>query len=467
MKSPSLKITPLRIAQGAPLLVTLRWDTRDIQPVGRLAWRDRVAYLEYDEAFLASKLEISPVHHRAEPGVIRPHDIAVFEGLHGVFNDSLPDGWGRLLVDRRARQLGIEPATLTPLDRLACVGEQAIGALCYAPAIDVWDTSGPALDLDRLAADAHRVLEGAAGDVISELGQAGGSPGGARPKALIAIDDAGHAIHGADDAPDGYTPYLVKFRGPDDPEDAAQIEQAYAEMAKAAGVRMPETRLIVGAGEQSYFAARRFDREGAKRLHVHSASGLLYADIRLPSLDYKDLIALTRFLTRDRREGTAMFTLAVFNVLSHNRDDHARQFSFIMARDGAWRLAPAYDLTFAPGPGGEHSTSVLGHGKAVAREHLVELGKKADLKRGEIDDIIDAVAGAVADWQHFADACGVGATSRNRIAAVLETTLKEGGVRMSATSGIRKGLTQVQGGQGEDAAEVFDRLHTKPDPDDT
>jgi len=424
MKGLPLKIKSLKIAPGAPLLITLRWDTGDIQPVGRLAWRDRVAYLEYDEAFLASKLEISPVHHRAEPGVIRPHDIAVFEGLHGVFNDSLPDGWGRLLVDRRARQLGIEPATLTPLDRLACVGDQAIGALCYAPAIDVWDESGPTLDLDKLAADAHQVLEGAAGDVISELGQAGGSPGGARPKALIAIDDAGHAIHGADDAPDGYTPYLVKFRGAGDPEDVAQIEQAYAEMAKAAGVRMPETRLIAGAENQSYFAAQRFDREGSRRLHVHSASGLLYADIRLPSLDYKDLISLTRFLTRDRREGEAMFTLAVFNVLSHNRDDHARQFSFIMERDGAWRLAPAYDLTFALGPGGEHSTSVLGHGKAVTREHLVELGKKADLKAGEIGDIIDTAADAVTNWPRFADACGVGATSRKRIAADLETTMK-------------------------------------------
>lgn len=423
-----MKNTPLKISPGTPLLVTLRWESGDIQPVGRLAWRDRVAYLEYDEAFLAAKLEISPVHHPVDPGVIRPHDIAVFEGLHGVFNDSLPDGWGRLLVDRRARQLGIEPATLTPLDRLACVGEQTIGALCYAPAIDVWDASGPSLDLDKLAADAHRVLEGDAGDVISELGQAGGSPGGARPKALIAINGQGHAVHGADDAPDGYTPYLVKFRGPDDPEDAAQIEQAYAEMAKAAGVRMPETRLIAGTGKQSYFAARRFDREGGRRLHVHSASGLLYADIRLPSLDYADLIALTRFLTRDRREGAAMFTLAIFNALSHNRDDHARQFSFIMERDGAWRLAPAYDLTFAPGPGGEHSTSVLGHGKAITREHLVELGKKADLKRGEIDDIIDAVAGAVTNWPHFADECGVGPACRKRIAAVLEATLKEGGV---------------------------------------
>ena len=187
---------------------------------------------------------------------------------------------------------------------------------------------------------------------------ASGAPrGGACPKALVAVNEQGDAVHGPEAPASGYDHYLVKFRGADDPEDAAQIEQAYATMARAAGVRMPETRLIAGGRSQHYFTARRFDREGVKRLHAHSASGLLYADFRLPSLGYKDLIALTRAVTRDRREGRAMFALATFNVLSHNRDDHARQFTFLMSRDGKWRLAPAYDLTFATG---EHTTRSWG-----------------------------------------------------------------------------------------------------------
>jgi hypothetical protein len=170
------------IAPGTPLDVSLHWDTRDIQPVGRLAYRDQTAYLEYDETFLKPGLELSPVRHKTSPGLQRPYQTDVFEGLHGIFADSLPDGWGRLLVDRRARQLGIEPATLTPLDRLACVGDRGMGALCYAPATDAWETADTGVDLGRLAADARLVLAGNTSDVLATLGKAGGSPGGARPK---------------------------------------------------------------------------------------------------------------------------------------------------------------------------------------------------------------------------------------------------------------------------------------------
>ncbi len=393
--------------------------------MGRLAYRDRTVWLEFDDDFLASPLPISPVHHEVGPMLVRPHDRAAFEGLHGVFNDSLPDGWGRLLVDLRARQLDIEPATLSPVDRLACVGDRGMGALCYEPVVDVWDKTEAVADLDRLAAGARTVLEGGVGDVLSELGRAGGSPGGARPKALVAINVHGHAIHDADPAPAGHIPYLVKFRGAGDPVDAARIEQAYADMARAAGVRVPETRLLTGADASvghAYFASQRFDRKGAERLHAHTASGLLYADARLPSLDYRDLISLTRGLTRDHRECRAMYTLAVFNVLAHNRDDHARQFTYLMGRDGNWRLAPAYDLTFAPGPGGEHSTSVLGQGEGITRDHLTTLGRHADLVERDIRGIIDRVTGAVADWERFASACDVGDQSRSRIATVLIRT---------------------------------------------
>ncbi len=406
----------MRVAPGTPLVVQFRWDDGDVQTVGRLGYRDRLAYLEYDESFLASGLELSPVRHTTTRGLIRPYDASVFGGLHGVFHDSLPDGWGRLLVDRRARELAIEPATLTPLDRLACVGDQGMGALCYAPT-DVWGAINTPLDLDRLAADARRILAGHVSDLIAELGRLGGSPGGARPKVLLAVNERGDAVHGPEVAA-GYDHYLVKFRGADDPEDSAQMEQAYAAMARAAGVRMPRTRLIAGRG-QHYFASRRFDRDGGKRLHAHTASGLLYADFRLPSLDYRDLIALTRAVTRDRRECRAMFALATFNVLSHNRDDHARQFTFLMSRDGGWRLAPAYDLTFSPGPGGEHATSVLGRGKNIDRERLLALARVADLKDAEAREVIDRVVDAVADWDGFAASCDVGAASRERVAKAL------------------------------------------------
>jgi len=410
----------MKIAPGTPLDVSLRWDEDNIQPVGRLAYRDRRAYLEYDDAFLKSGLELSPVHHKTSAGLKQPYDVKVFEGLHGVFHDSLPDGWGRLLVDRRARQLDIEPATLTPIDRLACVGASGIGALCYAPAIDVWEAQDRALDLDQLAVDARLVLEGNVGEIVSALGQAGGSPGGARPKALIGINDEGYAIHGSDYIPAEFEAWLVKFPGRGDPEDIAAIEMAYATMAKEAGVVMPETRLLDGKDGQKYFATKRFDRIGNRRVHVHSASGLLYTDIRIPQLDYKDLILLTRSVTRDQRECKAMFVLAVFNVLSHNRDDHARQFSYTMERDGSWQLAPAYDLTWCAGPGGEHSTSVLGHGHDITREHLIELGKKAELKTQKAEEIIRSVEIAIGNWQTYAGEYGVNQDSNELITRSLD-----------------------------------------------
>lgn len=417
------KTAAFAIGSDKPLSVTLRWDERDEMAVGQLAYRDGVAYLEYDADFLSSGLQISPVYHPSGPGLLKPANLHVFEGLHGVFNDSLPDGWGRLLLDRRARQLGIDPARLTPLDRLACVGTGGIGALCYEPAVDPWDVQGRAIDLNALASDARSVLEGEAGEVIGALGRAGGSPGGARPKVLIALNADGHAVHGVDRIDLGYDHYIVKFLGRDDPDDIAFIEAAYAAMATDSGIEMPETRLFEDGNGGAYFGARRFDRDGNRRTHVHSASGLLYADIRIPAVDYESLVRLTRHVTRDQRDCTALYRLAVFNVLAHNRDDHARQFSYRMTRDGTWRLAPAYDLTFASGPGGEHSTSVLGHGRNIDRKTLMALGRKADLGEKSAREIIEQVAAVVADWESYAGRSGVSRASMRLITDAIDGTL--------------------------------------------
>lgn len=196
---------------------------------------------------------------------------------------------------------------------------------------------------------------------------------------------------------------------------------AYAMMAEEAGVVMPETRLLDGGNGQTFFAAKRFDRIGNRRVHVHSASGLLYADIRIPQLDYKDLILLTRAVTRDQRECKAMFVLAVFNVLAHNRDDHARKFSYIMERDGRWRMAPAYDLTWSVGPGGEPSTTVLGHGKDITRAHLIELGRIADLKEQDAKEVIERVGAAIGNWQSYASEYGVSHGSNDMITTSFAT----------------------------------------------
>lgn len=383
--------------------------------VGRLALRDRRIYFEYDNDFVAAGTEISPLRLPLRPG-LQTFDPVLFEGLPGVFNDSLPDGWGRLLFDRALRAEGLWPEQVSPLDRLAHVGDRGMGALVYEP--DVAPRAGEIdIDLDRLADQARDVLEGEADDVLAELIALNGSSAGARPKAMIGLNpETGALRHGVGSLPPGFAHWLVKFPNGQDGQDAGPVEFAYAQMAAAAGVAMTETRLIATRRGGAYFATRRFDRDGDRRRHAHTASGLLHADHRVPALDYESLLALTFHLTRDVREVEKMFRLAVFNVVAHNRDDHAKNFTFLMDSAGEWRLSPAYDLTFSSGPGGEQTTTILGEGRAPTGLHLQKLGASANLPAAWVQDVIAQARGAVSAWPELAAACGVGKTNTRRIA---------------------------------------------------
>lgn len=346
-------------------------------------------------------MDISPYSLPLQPGLQRS-DSTVFEGLPGVFNDSLPDGWGRLLLDRALRAKGILPEQVGPLDRLAHVGTRGMGALVYQPdhGPEAADTD---LDLDWLADQSQKVLEGQADEVLTELIALNGSSTGARPKAMIGLHvETGRMVHGATTLPDGYEPWLVKFPDGHDGHDAGAIEYIYSQMAHAAGVAMTTTRLIRTAKGGAYFATRRFDRDGNTRLHAHTASGLLHADHRTPSLDYENLIALTSKLTRDVREVGKMFRMATFNVLAHNRDDHSKNFNYLMSGAGEWRLSPAYDLTFSAGPGGEQTTTVMGQGKAPGVGDLKKLGEAAGLSKSDARAIIDRTRDAVRTWTELA-----------------------------------------------------------------
>lgn len=401
----------------AEIKVGLNFGVETI-PVGRLAMRERTIYFEYHAAFVERSMEISPLKLPLKTGVTS-FDTAVFEGLPGVFNDSLPDGWGRLLFDRFARSRGIISSDITPLDRLAHVGTHGMGALVYEPDYSAEETSA-AVSLDTLAAHVQEVLEGSSEEVLQELLALNGSSAGARPKAMIEVDESRKNIsHGTRQLPEGYAPWLVKFTNTQDGADAGAIEYVYALMAKEAGVMMPEVHLFPAASGAGYFATRRFDRDGNKRLHMHTACGLLHSDFRTPSLDYEDLIALTGMLTRDVREVEKMFRLAVFNVLAHNRDDHAKNFSFLMDNTGEWKLAPGYDLTFSSGPRGEQSTMVMGEGRNPTMEHLVKLGNQAKIPKGRISEIIEQTQAAIAQWEVLAKQYSVSATNIKLIGSKL------------------------------------------------
>lgn len=375
-------------------------------PVGRLAIRERKIYFEYDRTFIERGFELSPIHLSLKPGV-SSFEYSLFEGLPGVFNDSLPDGWGRLLFDRFARSQGVTPSELTPLDRLAYVGQFGMGALVYEP--DYSDQHGQAdISLDTVAAQAQGVLDDSSDEVLAELIALNGSSAGARPKALIGVDaSCNHIIHGAHELSDGYTPWIVKFPNTQDGLDAGAIEYVYALMAKEAGITMPETHLFPAKNGPGYFAIKRFDRDDNKRYHMHTACGLLHSDFRTPSLDYEDLVALTGMLTRDVREVEKMYRLAVFNVLAHNRDDHSKNFSYLMNEDGYWSLSPAYDLTFSSGPRGEQSTMVMGEGRSPGMEHLLKLAEEATIKKKRAVEIIEATKASLSKWPEQAKDHGV------------------------------------------------------------
>jgi serine/threonine-protein kinase HipA len=390
-------------------------DAGTRRKVGRLAAQGRRILFEYDPTFLSTGCDLSPFRLPRQPGVAAG-DQKLFDGLFGVFNDSLPDGWGRLLLDRAVERHGIARQDLTPLDRLAHVGSGGMGALSYEPDLSDAERAPIVLKLETLAAEAATVLTGDQGPVIEHLLRLNGASAGARPKvvALVSADKA-RIIHGPKALPPGYAHWMIKFPSSQDDATIGATEYAYSLMARAAGITIPETHLF-GSKRARYFGIKRFDRDGDRRIHMHSLSGLLHADHRAPTLDYDGFLTATLILTRRTTEMERAFRLACFNVLAHNRDDHAKNVSFLLDDvTGQWALAPAYDLTFSSGPGGEQSMPVLGEGRSPGVEDLRALAKKHALKKA--DAVIDEVRAALAKWPEFADQAGLTKKSAKLITA--------------------------------------------------
>ncbi len=386
--------------------------------VGRLAEAGRRLYFEYDSAFVAGGLQISPFKLLLQVGAIEHRDRA-FGPLPGVFDDSMPDGWGRLLMDRHFRQQGLDPRSISVLDRLLWLGTRSLGALSYHPAPE--SAPAQALDLQALLGHATDVLSGEASEVLPQLLRAGGSPGGARPKVLVGLR-GDEVLSGEDELPTGFEHWLVKFAACQELADAGPVEYAYALMARAAGMEMPPVRLLALGEQTRCFAVQRFDRlPGNRRLHLHSFANLLHADFRVPSLDYADLFRVTQALTRNHQDLLRAFRLMLFNIAAHNRDDHGKNVAFLMDDQGAWRLAPAFDLTFSPGPGGEHSTTVAGEGRAPGLDQVQTLARQFGLRPRELDALRESVNAAIELWAEFAEQAECRRSVTKEIAARLQT----------------------------------------------
>ncbi len=339
--------------------------------VGRIALnREGLCLFEYSAEWLASGFSISPFELPLQRGYFEAK-VRPFDGGFGVFDDSLPDGWGMLILERYLRQRGIEPNTLSLLDLLAIIGSNGRGALEYRPERGEPQLESDA-DLERLAEEAQEILSSSDynGEGIAEFQLRGGSPGGARPKIFTRYEGR---------------EWMVKFPAKGDPESIGVDEYRYSLLAKRCGIEMAETHLFEGR----YFGVERFDRTPEGKLHVASVASLLGADYRLPSIDYMHIFQLSGALTHSIAELWKIYRLMVFNYLIGNKDDHAKNFAFIY-RNGEWSFAPAFDLLPSDGINGYHTTSINGNIEP-SEEDLIAVAERFSLPKRRAFETLEEI----------------------------------------------------------------------------
>lgn len=403
------------------VIVSLDFGPKELA-VGELIQEGRGIYFKYYTAFIKTGLALSPFHLPLND-TIHAAPAQPFEGLFGVFSDSLPDGWGRLLLDRALTAKGILIQDITVLQRLSYVGVKGMGALLYRPEIESVSQEKLQIELDAIAQETAFVLQGASSLALDDLYEMGGSSGGARPKILVGYHpDTGDLIYGVEPLPEGYEHWLIKFPSSNDRNDSAQIEYAYHKMALASGISMTPCKLFESQSSKLFFGTKRFDRTENGKLHLHSAAGMLQDNFRYSTMDYGHLMDATFRLEHDVAGHEKILRIAAFNVFAQNRDDHSKNISYLMDSFGNWQLAPAYDLTYSNSSHGMHSTTIAGEGTQPGRKHLMALANEFTFKKGAL--VIEEVATAVAEWKSFAkDAC-VTKESMELIEKRIQATLK-------------------------------------------
>lgn len=398
------------------IIVSIQFSKSEIE-LGELVSEGRNIYFKYYTDFITKGIEISPIKLKVNTAINKA-DALPFDGLFGVFADSLPDGWGKLLLDRALTAKGIDTSDLTMLDRLAFVGSKGMGALIYKPEIDDGSHKQFEFELDKIAKATQKIISGTATEILDELYILSGSSGGARPKIVVGYNPKTQHIMAAEkDLPIGYEHWLIKFPSSSDKADIANIEYAYYKMALDAGIEMSECKLFKGKSGQVYFGTKRFDRIGNHRLHMHSAAGIMHDNFRFSKLDYGHIMDCAFTLERDVNAYEKILRLAAFNVFAHNRDDHSKNISFLMNDTGHWKVAPAYDLTFSSSAHGMHSTMISGESAHPTKQHLIDLANYFKIKNASY--IIDDIQEVIYNWKDYANQCDIRADSKNRIQKVI------------------------------------------------
>lgn len=313
------------------------------------------------------------------------------EGLPGVIADALPDGWGRLLMDRLFRKRSVDPNKVTVLERLTYISDTAMGAFSFHPEVALTDKTIHDIPLDLLAREAQAVLAGEDSELLAQLVDMGGSPQGARPKALVYRNEMNQRTSTVNF--DGAEPWLIKFPAQSEHVEVCVIEYIYAVCAFQCGLEVPQIEYFDLGYGLAAFGAKRFDRQGELRIPMHSLAGYLNADFRIPNCDYDTFIRSTGHITQNDMSAVKQaFACALFNVIFNNRDDHTKNFSYLLNEHREWKLAPAYDLTYNEGPSGYHQMSVMGETQLIPRQAILALAKAANISAPEVEQMIERFA---------------------------------------------------------------------------
>ncbi|MEM9235685.1 MAG: type II toxin-antitoxin system HipA family toxin [Verrucomicrobiota bacterium] len=368
---------------------------------------DLKIYFQFDPQWRNRGLELSPLYLPSSTEGSLRSPTPQFSELFGLFDDSLPDWWGQQLLKRFFEDKGIRWNRVGLLQKLAAQGSYGIGAIGYEPDEAPLDfRSQLSIEIADLVEAARGIIDGQPADTLPLLVRSGLTAGGAQPKALIHLSDDFKTVWpGGGEPPQDSNPWLIKFQL-DREVHTTREEHAYRLMAEAAGIDIPETRLIEDRDGRVHFLIRRFDRYKDRKIHFHSFSGLTHTRPG-DGLDYGDLMNLARSLCQNESAVEEFFRRAVFNVAAGNEDDHGRNHGFLMTNDGQWQPSPAYDVTYATHPLATNlrSASVLGKFSNLSRTDLVELGKDQGIRR--VKDIIDRVVTAMGRWREYAEDAGL------------------------------------------------------------
>jgi serine/threonine-protein kinase HipA len=412
-------------------VVTLWGDT-----VGAVSWLDDRGYavFEYDQDFLKKGLDVSPIHMslndaRSGDGLFSFPSLNkdTFLGLPGMLADALPDKFGNNIIDAWLARRGRDGLSFSPVERLCYTGKRGMGALQFSPEVIAgYDASVPVeisemVELVQTIMHERKALDVRLGEseqnnaeAILDILRVGTSAGGARAKAVIAMDAKGNIMSGQADAPEGYDYWILKFDGVDDLElgearGYGRVEYAYYLMAKAAGITISECRLLEENG-RAHFMTRRFDRVNGKKIYMQSLCGLAHYDFnRAGAYGYEQAFTVMRKLRLSKAEAAEQYRRMLFNIIARNQDDHTKNISFLMEPDGKWKLSPAYDVIYSHNPAGhwtnQHQMSINGKRDGFNRQDLVAVGESIGLSKPE--KIIHEVVAAVEKWPEFARQAGV------------------------------------------------------------